>query len=63
MVPNFFEISTPKFTKLANKINVGTKIEGDQIILYSILTKTCTNKNICDLFNFFDLLFLAKITK
>ena len=31
MVPSFFEINTPKLTKLANKINFGTKIERENI--------------------------------
>ena len=32
MVPNFFEISTPKLTKLADKIHFGTKIQPEYTV-------------------------------
>ena len=40
MVPNFFEINTPKLTKLANKINFGTKIERENITNCTISGKS-----------------------
>ena len=36
IVPYFFEISTPKLTKLANKIHFGTKIQPDPNIWHMV---------------------------
>jgi hypothetical protein len=37
MVPNFFEISTPKLTKLADKIHFGTKIQLEYTVNLTIM--------------------------
>jgi hypothetical protein len=43
MVPNFFEMSTPKLTKLADKIHFGTKIQPEYTVNLTKVKRTITD--------------------